>query len=201
MKMKKYIAFSTLFLSFNCLMSFSVQAQGINIGNGGNMTIIGAATIQIADGGLVNNGTYTKGTETVTFSGTTAGTISGTSNVDMNNLSITNTGGLTTQLTLLTAANLTIDNNSKFTIATGKAVTVTTALTNNSGSVAGLVLESGSETSNSSLIQPSTGVTATSQRYMTRGKWHIMSFPVSGQDIGDFLLNGSNSIAINVAEY
>jgi hypothetical protein len=63
------------------------------------------------------------------------------------------------------------------------------------------VLESGSETSNSSLIQPSTGVTATSQRYMTRGKWHIMSFPVSGQDIGDFLLNGSNSIAINVAEY
>lgn len=63
-------------------------AQGIEIVSGGNVTAIGAATIEISNGGIINNGTYTKGTETVTISGTTAGSISGTSTTTLNNLTI-----------------------------------------------------------------------------------------------------------------
>ena len=106
------------------LLPHTTQAQTPNvyIKSGATVTVTGAASIVIKDGGLVNDGTYTKGTETVTFSGTTASTISGSSNTAINNLSITNTGGITTQMGLLTTNNLTID--SKLTVDPVKAVTV-----------------------------------------------------------------------------
>jgi len=63
-------------------------AQGIEITAGGTVAITGDATIDISNGGIINNGTYTKGTETVTISGTTAGSISGTSTTTINNLTI-----------------------------------------------------------------------------------------------------------------
>jgi len=119
------------FIMVLIIMPDALPAQGIGIPTGGTIAITGAATIEINDGGLVNNGTYTKGTETMTFSGSTAQTVSGTNNLDMNSLSITNTGGLTTQLTLLTTVNLAIGAGSKFTILTAKAVTVSTSLANN----------------------------------------------------------------------
>lgn len=175
------------------------NAQGINLGSGAFFTTTGAATIQITDGGFVNNGTYTKGLETITFSGTSAQTITGNSNTDVYNLSITNTGGITSQIGLLTVNDLTIASGSKFTIDTSSSVTVNNTLTNNE-SAAGLVINS-ARTSTGSLIQSSSGVSGTFQRFMTKGKWHVISIPVSGQAISGFVQSVPNSIGYNTTTF
>jgi len=106
------------------LMPFASQGQGIDIPTGGSIAVTGAATIEISNGNFINNGTYTKGTETFTMSGvTTPRTISGSSNTTMNDLVISNTGGITTQVGLLTTNNLSIASGSKLTIDPAKAVT------------------------------------------------------------------------------
>jgi len=91
------------------LTPFNSFAQGIEITSGGTITVTGAATIDISDGGIINNGTYTKGTETVTISGTTVGSISGASTTALYNL-IINPGA---KLNLNAATTL---NASTFTI-------------------------------------------------------------------------------------
>jgi len=88
-------------------LALPVFGQQVVINSGAYLNNSGTAYIRINNGGLVNNGTYTKATETVTFSGSTANTISGSS-TDIYNLSITNTGGITTQVALLTTNNLTV---------------------------------------------------------------------------------------------
>lgn len=79
-----YLALITV-LTLTPLSSF---AQGIEITSGGNITVTGAATIDISDGGIINNGTYNCGTGTVTISGTTVGSISGASTTTFYNLNI-----------------------------------------------------------------------------------------------------------------
>jgi hypothetical protein len=161
----------------------SAFGQQINIGSGAYLNIAGAAHININNGDFVNNGTYTKGTETITFSGNSAITISGTSNTDFNNVSITSTGGVTTQLGQLVANNFTISLGSKFTINPTKAVMVSGILTN-SASTGGLVLKS-DVTGTASLIHNTNSVPATVQRYISGNAedWHFISPPVSNQPI------------------
>ncbi len=72
-----------------------IIAQGIEINSGATISITGTATIEISNGNFVNNGTYTKGTENLIFSGTTNGNISGSSNNDFYNLTVNNTNGVT----------------------------------------------------------------------------------------------------------
>lgn len=72
-----------------------LQAQGIDISTGSSITVSGNATIEITNGNFINNGTYTMGTETFTFSGTSNGNISGTSNNDIYNLNENNSNGIT----------------------------------------------------------------------------------------------------------
>ena len=88
------------------LTPLSTHAQGIEITSGGTVAITGDATIDISDGGIINNGTYTKETETVTISGTTAGSISGTSTTTINNLTIN--PGAKLNLNAATSLNATI---------------------------------------------------------------------------------------------
>jgi hypothetical protein len=183
------------FMPLLLLLTDACMAQGIKLGSGAYFTTTGAATIQITDGGFVNNGTYIKGLETITLSGTSAQAISGSSSTDIYNLSITNTGGITSQIGLLTVHDLTIASGSRFTIDTSASVTVSNALTNNE-SASGLVINS-ARTSTGSLIQSSSAVFATFQRFMTKGKWHIISIPVSGQTISNFVQNVTNSIGFN----
>ena len=146
--MKTFKLFILLFLLFITFLGF---AQGIEITSGGNITAIGLASIQIDNGSFTNNGTYTKGTETITMSGSTAKLITGNSSTDVNNLIISNTGGITTELTQLTSINLSIANGSKFTIIPEKSVQVNTLLTNNAG-VDGLIIKSSANVANGSLI-------------------------------------------------
>ena len=177
--MKKLLIF--LILIF---FGTGVFCQGVEIKSSAYVKSSGAAIILIKDGGLINNGSYTKGTEDVIFSGTVAKTISGSSNTTLNNLSITNTGGITTQLGLLTTNQITIASGSKLTIAAAKAVTATgnTSL----GSAQCLVLKSDA-TGTASFIDNGTiggSGTALAERYLTKYdevpdfKFHFISSPV-----------------------
>jgi len=192
-----------LFLQF-CLSLFLLlpkvsSAQGIDITTGGSIAITGAATIEIENGDFINNGTYTKGTETVTMSGTTAKTMSGTTNTVLNNLIISNTGGITTQIGELTSNNLTVVSGGKFTVASGKAVNVTTALANNAGD-GGFIVNSDAN-SNGSLITEGTSTgNVTYNRYASSTGWHLVSSPVGGQSI-DASFMTANSIATNSGKY
>ncbi len=173
------------------LLPFASQGQGIEITNGSSIAVTnvsGAAYIEISNGNFINNGSYTKGNETVIFSGATPSSIIGASNTDMYKLSVTNTGGVTTHLGLLTTNNLSIASGSRFTVNPARAVTVNGTLTNNAGT-GGLVVISTIE-GTGSLLHSTASVSATVQRYMNdadwanwKDGWHFVSSPVASQAI------------------
>jgi len=170
------------------LLPFASQGQGIDIGIGASVVVTGAASIELNNQGFINNGTFTKGSETVAFSGTISKTISGISNTDLYDLSVTNTGGITTQVGLLTTNNLTIATACKFTIDPVKQVTVNGALTNSAGN-GGLIIKS-TATGTGSLKQNTASVAGTVERYIPAADWntwndgwHFLSSPVAAQAI------------------
>jgi hypothetical protein len=129
--MKHTYSKSTLvFLCLLFICSITISAQGIEITSGGSIVCTGNASININNGDLINNGSFTKGTETVTISGTTAKTISGSSNTSINSLTISNTGGVTSQQSLLTVGTLTINSGGKMDVAAQKGVTVSGNISN-----------------------------------------------------------------------
>ena len=177
-----FTRFILILSPFLAVQSIST-AQGIIIQPGASIYVTGNPSILIDNGNLVNNGTYTRGTETITMSGnSSARMISGSSNSDINNLTITNTAGVTSQLGLLTLNNLNIVSGGKFTVNPGKNVTVNGDLTNSTGN-AGLVLKSNSSGS-ASLLHSTSGAAATVERYINNdGNWHFLSTAVSSQAI------------------
>jgi len=68
-------------------------------------------------------------------------------------------------------------------------------LTNNSDSAA-IVIQSDA-TSTGTLILNNAGVQANVQRYMTKGIWHLVTVPVSGQAISSYVSDPANSIGYN----
>ena len=150
-------------------MPLLASSQGIELTTGGSIACTATATIEINNGSFINNGTYTKGEETVTMSGAnTPRSISGTSLSDFYNLTLTNTGGVS--------------------IAYNAKVTVSNTLTNTVGN-AGLVLKS-SATGTASLIESTGSIGATVERYITGSSydWHLLASPVAAQAIsGDFV--------------
>lgn len=174
------------------MLALPVLGQQITINSGAYFTNNGAAYIKSNNGNFINSGTYNKGTETVTFSGTASKTISGSSNTEMYNLTITNTGGITIQLGLLTTNELTIGTGSKFTIDPTKALTVNGTLTNNAG-IPGFVLKSDAS-GTASLLHNTNNVPATVERYISGAfeAWHFLSAPVSAQSIsGSWVPSGT----------
>lgn len=185
MKNKK-ILLLILCLPVLLLLPYIAQCQGIEITSGASITTTSAtgnASILITNGGLINNGTFTSTSETVTLAGTTANTLTGSSATSINTLTISNTGGITTQLDNLSTTNLNILTGSKFTIDPLKNVTVNTALSNNSGSAAGLLLRSTSA-GTASLLHNSGNVPGTIQRFVTGSSlltammYHMVSVPL-----------------------
>ena len=177
-------------LTFLILVVFGGEGfcQGINIKASAYVKVTGAATINIVNGGLIDNGTYTKGGETVIFSGTTAKTISGSSITDINNLTVENTGGIT--------------------VVAGKRLTVSGTLTNSVVGYGGLVIQSTSDAANgtASLLNSTPGVRATVERWMSGDLWHLISPAATAtgteQNVAVFvnLVNG-NLIARNATNY
>lgn len=187
--------FISLFIFFS---NFPINAQGIEVQSGGNISITGSSTIQIDNGNLINNGTYTKGSETVTLSGSTAKEISGSSTTSLHNLSVTNTGGITAKLSQLTANALTIASGSKLTIDTVKAVTVATSITNSAGT-SGLLLKSSAVRANGTLIfhnayespvQATVEMYSKASKVSTSYKWQFFGIPVRSMPISP-AFNGS----------
>ncbi len=166
------------------MFALPVLGQQIRINSGAFFHTIGTSYIEINNGNLINNGSYTKGTEMLIFSGNMAKTISGSSNTEVYNLSISNTSGITSRLDLLTTNDLTIASEGKFTIDPAKAVTVNGTLTNSSGTT-GFVMKSAA-TGTASLIHNTNNVPATAERYINGASeaWHFLSSPVSAQIIG-----------------
>jgi len=193
--MKTNILFKILSLSILILATYTAKSQGIEITSGGNITVSGNANIFINNGDFVNNGTYTKGTETLTFSGTSAKSITG-NNLDLYNVSVTNTGGVTSQLGLLTANNLTVESGSKFNIAPAKNVTVSNILANNAGS-SGLIIKSDAS-GTGSLIQTTGSVAATCERYLTGGVWNFIFSPLN--NVNGNILTGSSEYLYSYTE-
>jgi hypothetical protein len=124
--------------------------------------------------------------------------ISNTS-VTINNLAIGNGARITlsnnSELTIKQGGNLTIENGGVLTISPTGIMTASGTLTNEAG-VNGLLIESGSS-STGSLIHNNSGVQATVQRYVAGNQWQLVSVPVTGQQIGEFLANASNDIFEN----
>ncbi len=176
---KKKILQLIRYLSFLLVIPFLAHAQGIEIPSGASMAATGAATIEVIDGNLVNNGTYTKGSETFTMSGTSGALISGSSLSDFNNLTVSNTGGVS------------IDVNTP--------VTVSGTLSNTVGA-GGLILKSTS-LGYGSLIHGSASVQGRVERSIIGATWsewndgwHLLSSPVATQAVsGDWTPSGAGN--------
>jgi len=153
------------------LIPLNSYAQGIEITSGGTVATTGDATIDISDGGIINNGTYTNGTETVTISGTTAGSISGTSTTTINNLTIN--PGAKLNLDAATSLNATI-----FTIKSD--INGTGTFINNGTTVFGT-------TNVEQFLTGSGGATP-------NGRGYYISSPVATATSGVFTASGGNGL-------
>jgi hypothetical protein len=92
---------------------------------------------------------------------------------------------------------LAIEANARLLIKPGGRLTSTGTLTNSAGT-GGLIIESDADASGS-VIQNSQDVQATVQRYVRGGVSQIVSSPVSGMTVGQFVLNSANDISFNTA--
>lgn len=160
----------------------------------------GAYTDQVA-GNFYNYGTLTATGGTFEFNGSVAQEIHDSSATTFNNVTINNTSGAILygdQLTTM-AGNLTINNSTAFELPAGKQLTVSGTLTNSSDST-GLVLRS-TDAGTASIINSTSGVEATSERYMTGNRWHIISPSVTDQNIPGFLTDAANNIPTKGTDY
>ncbi len=88
--------------------------------------------------------------------------------------------------------NLTIETGAAITVSENMGLTVSGTLTNQNGT-AGIILQSSSSGSGS-LIYPSGNIDATIRRYVTAGKWHLITPPVSGAMADNFYFNHNPSV-------
>jgi N-acetylneuraminic acid mutarotase len=165
-----------------------------NITISGTLSVPSSQNINVA-GNWINNSTFTAGTGTVTFNGTTQ-SIGGSASTTFNDL-IINSGTTTLNTATIVNGNLTI-NAGTLIIASGVDLTVNGTLTNNAGT-SGLVINDGG-----SLIYAYGAPMGTIQRLVTPGTrgsgsstpsgYHFMSSPVTSTTFGNVLGNNENLI-------
>lgn len=107
--MKKFKILSAICLAF--VLTNKIQAQGVEITSGGKIEFVSNSLLEIQDGNFINNGTYTMGSETVTFSGSTNGNIIGNSNNNFYSLTVNNTNGVSLTGTGICSVNKTLTFN------------------------------------------------------------------------------------------
>ena len=167
---------------FWLLLVPSISRAQVVISAGATVAVSGAATLTLQDAGFTNNGTYTKGSETVTFSGTTAKSITGSAATSMNNVTVSNSGGITTELASLTVSTMTVSTTGALTVKSGAGLTTTTFTVSSDDSNSGSLINNGTITGN-----------VTYNRYMTGSAWHLVSAPVTGQGVSGFISGSSIS--------
>ncbi len=167
--MKYSTAIKYYFISICLFVPFVLLAQGIEITSGGKIEVTGAAIIEIVDGNFTNDGTYTKGTETVTISGSTPKSLLGSSGLNIHNLTI-NSSSTIAAASNLTVGTLTVNPNAKFTLNTGKTLGTTNFnILSASGIQTGTFVNNGTA---------STGTANVNQHLSVPRAWYMMS-PVS----------------------
>lgn len=96
--------------------------------------------------------------------------------------------------------DLSIANGKSLTISPGTGLTVSGDLVNDAG-ISGLVLKSDAS-GTATIIQNSSGVDASTERYLTQGEYHYISTPVSNQNISpEFVNTTSNPLPSTVDFY
>jgi hypothetical protein len=117
-------------------------ARNITIETGASLEITGTQIFTL-NGNWTNNGTFTPGTGTIAFSGTTAQTISGAGTNTFNNLSLNNSTGLTLSSAASVAGTLTLSSG---TLASGTNLTlnVNSEIIRSNGAMTGTIQGSNS---------------------------------------------------------
>ncbi len=176
-------------------------ARNISIESGATLEISGTQTLTLS-GNWANSGSFTPGTGTVAFNGTTTQTISGSGSNTFNNLSLSNTSGLTISSASSVAGTLTLSSGN---LASGTNLTmnVSSAILRTDGSMSGTIQGSntynltyqgstkttGGEVSGAGLNNVS--VTLNASQTLTAGG----SFTVRG------LLNIPTNVSLNMAGF
>lgn len=167
------------------------HAQGIEIASGGSITVTGAATISINNGGIINNGTFTKGSETITLSGTAAGSISGSNALTVNNLTVSSTGVISLNNNV-NAATMVINPNAKVTNSAGKSLTGSTMVLKSDATGTGTYVDNGSATTFSS---------TTAEQFLTgsggstpNNRFWYLSSPMTGATASGFAVGTGSKL-------
>lgn len=98
----------------------------VTINSGAPLTLSGAQTVNVK-GNWSNSGTFTAGTSTIGFTGSTAQTISGSSATTFNNLTINNGNGVTLSGVDITVNTTLTFTNGKITTGANRVIFPTTA--------------------------------------------------------------------------
>lgn len=188
---------SRLALAIFFLLPVVSLSQGLEIETGASVEAIGAAKIEIDNGSFINNGTYTKGSDTLIFSGNSTNQILGSSNTDFHVVKVTDFDTVSAQIDFITASNLSLLSNSTLTVEPGKKLTLTNEFVNSSVGD-GLVIESDATNSGSLIIEGTSAGEITYNRHVSGGSsWHLVASSVVGQDIWAYCTLAENEISSN----
>lgn len=153
----------------------------------GTLSVSGSNFALNVGGNWTNNGTFTAGTGTVTFTGTTAQSISGSTSTAFSSLAISKTAQTLTVNTTTSAASVTYTaSGATLSVSTGNTLNVSGAITLNSaagssvtGTIAGAGTINAASVSVGSVVTPSstatTVLTSTSSNFNISGNLTIRS--------------------------
>lgn len=86
------------------------------------------------------------------------------------------------------------------TISPAYSLTAAEDITNNAGD-GGLVIESDASNNGSLIVLGTSSGNITYNRYMTKDKWHLVSAPVGGQTIANFISTNTSNLAFQEPKY
>ena len=118
---------------------------------------------------------------------------------------VVNNGNFTltseSSVNLANLANLIIGNNSSIALTPTTCLTVSEVLTNNkSAGTNGVIVHSTAAGTSSLIAGAATGTgSAEAERWIAAGKWNIVSSPLSGQSVSNFLTNNSGIASKDVS--
>jgi hypothetical protein len=181
-----------VFSGTDATLTSSISARNFTIDP--SVSVTTGAFSHSLSGNFTNDGFLVGTGGTLTFNGSTPQTIGGSVGTTFNNLVISNSSGVALNTSeYITAANLTINSGSLFTIPPLGKLEVTSTLSNLAGS-SGLLIAADA-TGSGSLIHSTAGVNATVQQYLTDNSatyfYHTNSSPVTNALASVFLIPGA----------
>jgi len=169
----KTIIHTLQYLAVMLLLPMAVHSQGIEITSGGNITNTGTTSIEIINGNFVNDGTYTKGNETVKFTNSSNKSFSGSSATTLYNLTLEDTANVSINNNITVFNNFTLKPKAKLTLVSGKSLNLDSLFIQSS--TIGTATYVDQNTSNGLTINSGVNV----QQYLVGGRNWYVSSPVA----------------------